>query len=144
MSFLAWDMTNGDHCGSNQVNVSVAKTGRFLSEFSGAAVMKQLRVGKYIIFIFNVNTLKRCQHSWRELKGSNLCCCCCCQHDRIIFWPLVTLRREKVTVVKQKDSCINIKSVEGNHLLIETSSNVVTKTSVFVAKSSGCDDEQSQ
>ena len=53
MSFLAWDMTNGDHCGSNQVNVSVAKTGRFLSEFSGAAVMKQLRVGTYIIFILS-------------------------------------------------------------------------------------------
>ena len=52
---------------------------------------------------------------------------------------LVTLRTENVTAVKQRDPYINIKSVEGKAQMVETSSDVVIKTSILIATSSGLD-----
>ena len=49
---------------------------------------------------------------------------------------LVTLRREKVTAVKQKDSCINIKSVEGKTQTIETFANAMAKNPLFSSQHS--------
>ena len=45
---------------------------------------------------------------------------------------LGTFRKEKVTVMKQKNSCINIKSAQGKTLLIEASLNVTIKTPHFI------------
>ena len=52
---------------------------------------------------------------------------------------IVTLRTENVTAVKQRDPYINIKSVEGKAQMVETSSDVVIKTSILIATSSGLD-----
>ena len=51
----------------------------------------------------------------------------------------MTLRTENVTVVKQRDPYINIKSVEGKTQMVETSSDVVIKTSILITTSSGLD-----
>ena len=56
-----------------------------------------------------------------------------------LLYLLVTLRRENVTAVKQRDPYINIKSVEGKTQMVETSSDVVIKTSILIATSSGLD-----
>ena len=45
VKFLAWDMTNGEHCGSAIVNVSTALSRRFLSKFDNAVTLIQLRKG---------------------------------------------------------------------------------------------------
>ena len=45
LSFLAWDMTNGGTCGVDKVNVSTARSARFLSKFEDPALLKKLRRG---------------------------------------------------------------------------------------------------
>lgn len=45
LTFLAWDGTNGGVCGAQQVNTTIATTGKFLSTFRFAARLTQLRKG---------------------------------------------------------------------------------------------------
>ena len=45
LNFLAWDMSNGEQCGEQTVNVTRAQQDEFLSEFQDVALLKQLRRG---------------------------------------------------------------------------------------------------